>query len=358
MDVNKIKIKLPESSQEIVVPLGMQWDLMNREDSVIEQTQDIIKKVIGNPPNYELVRFSRRSISNITEQVYQFYFYSATTDTWLNTYFTRFTQDDVRFQSNAYKKSFFKLDFYDKIEPQTQRIYLTAILGTYQSAIDFFATLGVEPPTQPCIQYRILNTLNFQNSFSYTDCCGESQTWQREPGGPTTLDFCAPFDSTVTFEYSIEDAPPETLTFTLNGDNYEIVNNNVFLSLISETCECDLQEAIPSNSYIIYKPQFNLDHVGETEGYYLYWYEDPNLLNISEFYMRVKFFDGARGTYTVFTVNPQSNYGVTKYTVPNDDFYVRVPLDYYNKTYEIIEILTNNVLTTCSWYEYVNPPLT
>jgi hypothetical protein len=357
MDVNKIKIRLPESPQEILVPLDMQWDLLNREDSIIEENKKIVKKVIGVPPNYELVRFSRRPIAGITEQIYQFYFYSASTDNWLNTYFTRFTQDDVRFQSNAYKKSFFKLDFYDKTEPQTQRIYLTVILGTYQSAIDFFATLGVDPPTLPCIQYRISTSINYENSFTYIDCCGETQIWQREPGGVTTLDFCAPFDSTLTFNYSFEGDPQPTETFVLNGDTYDVFNDLQIFEL-SDTCECDLEEAVPANSYIIYKPQFNLDHVGETEGYYLYWYEDPTLLNINEFYMKAKFFDGARGTYTVFTVYPQSNYGSTKYTVPNDDFYVRVPLNYSNRSYEIIEIITNNVLTTCPWYEYVNPPLT
>jgi hypothetical protein len=356
MDVNKIKIKTPQLPQEIVVPLGMRWDLLNREDSIVQQDQEIIQQVIGRPINYELSRFSRRPIASLTQQTYQFYFYSASTDNWLNTYFTRFTADDVRFFSNSYKKSFFKLDFYDTPEPQSQKIYLSVILGTYQSAIDFFATLGVPPPTQPCIQYRILTSLNIENSFSYTDCCGETQTWSRLPGGPTILDFCAPFDSVLTFNYSIEGDPQPSQTFVLNGDFYDVFNNLQIFET-SPTCECDLEEAVSSSSYIIYKPQFNLDHVGDKEGYYLYWYEDPSVLNLDEFYMRVKFFDGNTGNYTTFTVYPQLNY-TNRYTIPNNDFYVRVPLNYNSKEYDIIEILTNNSLTTCSWYEYVNPPTT
>jgi hypothetical protein len=72
--------------------------------------------------------------------------------------------------------------------------------------------------------------------------------------------------------------------------------------------------------------------------------------------MRAKYFDAATGTYTTFTVNPQSNYA-NRYTLPNDDFYVRVDLNYPGKVYELVDIATNNILTTNIWYEYVNPPV-
>lgn len=357
MDVNKIKITPIETSQDIVVPFDMRWDLLNREDSYLQEESNIIKNVIGQPSNYELVRFSRRPISTNTQQVYQFNFYSASTDTWYNTYFTKLTADDVRFQSNTYRNSFFKLDFYDSTLPQTQRIYLTAILGTYQSDIDFFATLGIEPPVQPCIRYRIFSFLPAEEElFTFTDCCGEEQDWSRDPG-ETSLEFCVPFGSTGLFQYIFEgDEDISSIEFVFDGTNYDVFNNlGVFV--IDNVCECDIEEEIPDNTYIIYKPQFTLDHVGNTEGYYLYWYEDPTLLNINEFYMRVKYFDATTGTYTVFTTNPQSNYDPNRYTIPNDDFYVRVQLNYPGRVYELVDIVTNNILTTNIWYEYVNPPV-
>lgn len=355
MDVNKIKITPIENSQEIVVPFDMRWDLLNREGSYLQEEQEIIKKVIGQPSNYELIRFSRRPIVSNTQQVYQFNFYSASTDTWYNTYFTKLTADDVRFQSNAYRNSFFKLDFYDSTLPQTQRIYLTAILGTYQSDIDFFATLGVPPPTLPCIRYRIISFISAENLFTFTDCCGEEQSWN-DDDGESILDFCVPFGSTGVYQYIFEeDEDITTINLVFDGTDYDIFQNlNIFV--IENVCECEVQEEIPDNSYIIYRPQFTLDHVGNTEGYYLYWYEDPTLLNINQFFMRVKYFDAATGTYTTFTVNPQSSYA-NRYTVPNDDFYVRVDLDYSGKVYELIDIATNNILTTNIWYEYVNPPV-
>jgi hypothetical protein len=356
MDVNKIKITPIENSQEIVVPFDMRWDLLSREESYLQEEKNIIEKVVGQPPNYELVRFSRRPIADITQQVYQFNFYSASTDTWHNTYFTKLTADDVRFKSSAYRNSFFKLDFYDSPLPQTQRIYLTAILGTYQSDIDFYATLGVPPPTLPCIRYRIISFVPAEETlFTYTDCCGEEQTWS-SGGGQNILDFCVPFGSTGLFEYFFsEDTELSSIDFVFDGTNYDPFNNlNIFV--IENTCECEVEEEIPDNSYIIYRPQFTLDHVGNTEGYYLYWYEDPTLLNINQFFMRVKYFDAATGTYTTFTINPQSNY-TNRYAVPNDDFYVRVDLYYPGRVYELVDLVTNNILSTNIWYEYVNPPV-
>jgi hypothetical protein len=191
--------------------------------------------------------------------------------------------------------------------------------------------------------------------FTFTDCCGEEQSWN-DDDGETTLDFCVPFGSTGVYQYIFEeDEDITTINLVFDGTDYDIFQNlNIFV--IENVCECEVEEEIPDNSYIIYRPQFTLDHVGNTEGYYLYWYEDPTLLNITQFFMRAKYFDAATGTYTTFTVNPQSNYA-NRYTLPNDDFYVRVDLNYPGKVYELVDIATNNILTTNIWYEYVNPPV-
>ena len=117
------------------------------------------------------------------------------------------------------------------------------------------------------------------------------------------------------------------------------------------SCNCT-----DTNFPIIYIPDFVLDHYGDQEGYFIYWYEDESLLNLSELYMKVKFFDGGTGQYTTFTVNPQSSY-VNKYTIPNDDFYVRVQFFYNQKWYDFFDILTGNVINVCNWYEYTNPPI-
>ena len=74
MDVNKVKIIKSAGDKKILVPISNNWDLLNRESAIVDEESVIIKKVIGNPPNYELQRFSREVINQSTAQIYQFNF--------------------------------------------------------------------------------------------------------------------------------------------------------------------------------------------------------------------------------------------------------------------------------------------
>lgn len=358
MDVNKIKLTAFTNNQEIVVPFDMQWDLVNREDSVISEEKNIIEQVIGQPSNYELARFSRRprdlqpfspTQGGSTQVVHRFNFYSAATDTWTDTYLTRFTENEIRFSSNSYKNSFFKFDLYDSTLPQTQRIYLSLILETSQST----------PFLNDCGVYRLITGLyeDYTTTWRYTDCCGVQQIYI-VPAGSTdaTFEVCAIKGTEVTSE-SVNGVDTIFFSFILtDGLFWNFTDPNWIYSIPDGlggylSCNCT-----DTNFPIIYKPEFTLDHYGDQKGYYIYWYEDETLLNISELYMRVKFFDGNTGTYTTFTVNPQSSY-VDPYRIPNDDFYVRVPFFYNERWYDLIDIVNGNILPVCNWYEYTNPPL-
>ena len=107
-------------------------------------------------------------------------------------------------------------------------------------------------------------------------------------------------------------------------------------------------------------PKFSLDYVGDKEGFHIYWLRKQVYINISEFYMTAKFFDGRLGVYVRMTNTPQSNIA-NKFTFnPNDYFYYKVNLDYANKTYEVYA--TSNLTQRVGidgfpilWYEYVNP---
>lgn len=352
MDVNKIKITAFTNSQEIVVPLDMQWDLVNREDSVISEEKNIIEKVIGIPPNYELVRFSRRprdlslnsqTYGGFTEVVYRFNFYSGTSNTWENTYLTRFDENQVRFSSDSFKNSFFKFDLYDTTNPTSQRIYLSIILNTNQSRVD----------TPICSQYRF-NSIG--GELSFIDCCGDTVGLILNPGQLVT--FCPTQPQVANYIVDFG-AGPQNIPINIDGTEFPPPGGGPIIipwayGPTGSECSCDFNSV--SSSVFSLLPDFTLDHYGDQKGYYIHWYEDETLLNISELYMRVKFFDGNTGTYTTFTVNPQSSY-VNQYRIPNDDFYVRVPFFYDERWYDLIDINTNNILTICNWYEYTNPPL-
>jgi hypothetical protein len=104
-------------------------------------------------------------------------------------------------------------------------------------------------------------------------------------------------------------------------------------------------------------PSFQLDYVGDKEGFFLYWLRNTSFLNISTFYMTAKFFDARLGVFVKMTNTPQSNIASPFKFNPEDYFYYQVKLNYTDKTYEVFDNASTRVGTTSSikWYEYVNP---
>ena len=47
------------SDKNILIPLDIKWDYLNREDSINVLTKDIITEVIGNATDYEVERYSK-----------------------------------------------------------------------------------------------------------------------------------------------------------------------------------------------------------------------------------------------------------------------------------------------------------
>jgi hypothetical protein len=107
----------------------------------------------------------------------------------------------------------------------------------------------------------------------------------------------------------------------------------------------------------IRKPEYELDFVGDKEGYFIYWLRDKEMLNIDTFYMSAKFFSGRQGVFIRMMNRPQSTLS-NKFVFKNDDyFYYKVVLDYTDFTYSVLDYNNIRVGTQNSikWYEYVNP---
>ncbi len=114
------------------------------------------------------------------------------------------------------------------------------------------------------------------------------------------------------------------------------------------------------------------------ENFYIYWLKEivPDL-DIFDFYMTAKFFDGKTGDIRKFTVLPQNISGTMSYTLPESFFYYHVELDHPTKSYKIKRIPNGLGLPPfanedriglwdaplCStetdspdiWFEYANP---
>jgi hypothetical protein len=348
MDVNKIKIVNKVGSKEIVVPISTNWDLYNREDAIIDEEKPIIKKIIGEPPNYELQRFSRVKLGVSTAQVYQFNFYNSATTVWEPTYLNNFQESLVRYTRGSFAKSFFKLDLYDTKDPKTQKIYLSIILPTSQSSE--LSSVG----TSNCLGivfYRVVRygsnglpvPTTYTNGFiNFTDCCGVSQTIA---ANTSVIYGCVDTTEPVWFS-STEVTQPIYLNGENENDNdyYDVIDNGI--------CECEPDTIASAEPPKLTYPNFYLDHVGNREGYYIYWYQDEKLINLNTFYMTSKFFDASNGRYVRFTTTP-----LTQTKIPNDDLYYRVILDYPNKLYKVTNLIDTVAIVDANWYEYVNPKI-
>ena len=152
MDVNnKYRFVLSEISQEINIPIEINWDLLDRGNDVEKYENEVIKEVLGSPIDYEIDRFSHQKYGNFnqTDVNYEFYFYSgqtsqlssSTTTNWVNTYRANgFTSKQIYTYANPFIKSFFKLDFYNSNDAKLQKNYFTIILPVQQG---FYETVNI-----------------------------------------------------------------------------------------------------------------------------------------------------------------------------------------------------------------------
>jgi hypothetical protein len=127
-----------------------------------------------------------------------------------------------------------------------------------------------------------------------------------------------------------------------------------------ETMTANISQSTPSVQ--IKKPVFNLDFIGDKEGFFFYWLLDREYLNLDTFYMSAKFFDAKLGVFVKMMTIPQASLPSSRFTFEGSRyFFYQVKLNYDKKTYQVFEFpygnndrigITNKPI---KWYEYVNP---
>ena len=136
---NKYKFTIPISTDKYInIPVEIKWDFYGQEDSIEQFQENLIDDIIGNPKDYETTRFSHNTYgeNSLTKLQYNFFFYNSTASNIPTSNILNWTQSyenagipysDVYFKTRPFKKSFFKIDFYDTREPNTQKNYFTII---------------------------------------------------------------------------------------------------------------------------------------------------------------------------------------------------------------------------------------
>lgn len=267
MTVNKFKFTRDNLTKKITIPLDMKFDPYGRQQMTDQYVDELVQEIINPPKDYEVTRFSHEPFgSSLTSTNYQFYFFDNAVpitnvgnneNYWQNTYTNNFTPDELYYYSNSFKNSFFKLDLYDSLNKQQQKVYITLILPVQQGKFE-----------------------------------------------------------EVTLQ---------------NNDQVQVR-----------------------------KPNYQLDFIGDKEGYFIYWLRDPSVLGLTNFYMTAKFFDGKTGQFIRFMNKPQSSIsGNNTNFNPEENFYYGVHLNYVNDTYSLSsfnnDFRAGTTMNPIKFYQYVNP---
>ena len=149
--------------------------MAGRDDAVDILEKELKEDVINPISDFEIKRFSHATLDNDptkTEIHYKFNFFNSQGQTdfinvppnineWLDDYqYAGFTDEEIYYFANSFKKSFFKLDFYDRNTTENQKILFSVILPT-QQGLKETGTLFNNPNLQVLVKkpYMILDSI-------------------------------------------------------------------------------------------------------------------------------------------------------------------------------------------------------
>jgi len=153
--VNKYRFSLGSTDKYLNIPIEIKVDMLGRDDLINEYEENVIEEIINPIEDFEVTRFAHKDWDNDnqigTSIEYQFYFFDRSVDVdstnslnetlWVNDYvFTDnpnfsgecFSDSEIYYNANSFKKSFFKLDLYDSLNTETQQLYLSIVIPTQQ----------------------------------------------------------------------------------------------------------------------------------------------------------------------------------------------------------------------------------
>jgi hypothetical protein len=146
------------------IPLEIDFDFEGRAQSIELYESEVLEQIINPPQDFESTKFAHAewnyvstgltlnfvggiptitvtsTTTKVTEINYEFNFFDylstisgATLSNWAIDYENAsFTDSEIYYFANSFKGSFFKLDFYDTNQSESQKILLTIILPTQQ----------------------------------------------------------------------------------------------------------------------------------------------------------------------------------------------------------------------------------
>lgn len=163
--MSNYRFSISSNSKYINIPVDMNFDFEGRDNAIQKYETEIKNKLINPIVDLDTTKFSHSAYTQLINTVitttlpsglqvtlpvtvpnletsinYEFYFFDFLTDVtastinnWATDYENAsFTDAEIYYFSNAFKGSFFKLDFYDSKNSQNQLLLFTVIIPTQQ----------------------------------------------------------------------------------------------------------------------------------------------------------------------------------------------------------------------------------
>jgi len=152
---NSYKFRLSDTQKFLDIPIEIDWQYGGVDDGISVYEKEVIKDIIGTAEDFEVFRFAHKDYGQKqkTELNYSFNFYTGTTsvtsstvNNWVNTYYgSTFDYNQLVYKQTPFKKSFYKLDFYDTTDESAQNNYFTIVLPVIGSGYEMIT--GLNRPT-------------------------------------------------------------------------------------------------------------------------------------------------------------------------------------------------------------------
>jgi len=148
MAVNKYTFKLDGKELNVSLGFGTTIDEVGREDLIKTYEDDIVRKVINPTKDYEITRYRHAPLDDGSDNspaiYYEFNFYDNLMGTWATNpppgtlpaasgpwgyNYQGYSNEEIAANTSDLNKSFFKLDFYDKLDKPKQKFYMSSLFN-------------------------------------------------------------------------------------------------------------------------------------------------------------------------------------------------------------------------------------
>ena len=235
--------------------------MLGRDDLVDKYEDEVLEKVINPVEDFEVTRYAHndwfKENKLNTSIEYKFSFFDRNGEisdlnnsltNYINDYVftenpdftgTCFTEAEVYYFANSFKRSFFKLDLYDTPDSETQKLYLSIIIPTQQSETRSSNTEPIESngqvdgPTLPAVMPQGAGARNAVSNYRTSVIVEDSTVSEIDslvPFGPCYKATFTSCDSFVTYRdlaintFNTMDYPNTTYTIQVNNVCYELTD--------------------------------------------------------------------------------------------------------------------------------------